>query len=203
MEGLIEQFPSIYQFCNGNLNKFVLLLRKGVYPYEYMDSWEKFDETALPPKKAFYSNLNLENISDEDYVHAQKVWDVFKIKNLGEYHDLYVQSDTLLLADIFENFRNMCLNIYELDPVYFVSAPGLAWQACLKKTEVKLELITDYDMILMIKKGIRGGICQTTHRYAIANNRYMKNYDKNIESSYIEYLPQIICMGGQCLKNCL
>ena len=104
---LIESFPSIYQFCNGNLNKFVMLLRKGVYPYEYMDSWEKFDETVLPPKKAFYSNLNLENISDEDYVHAQKVWDVFEIKKLGEYHDLYVQIDTLLLADIYENFRNM------------------------------------------------------------------------------------------------
>ena len=153
-----------------------------------MDSWEKFNETALPTKKDFYSNLNLENNSDEDCTHAQKVWDVFKIKNLGEYHDLYVQSDTLLLADVFENFRNMCLNIYELDPVYFVSAPGLAWKACLKKTGVKLELITDYDMILMIEKGIRGGICQATHRYAKANNKYMKNYNKNIESSYIEYL---------------
>ena len=102
-----------------------MLLRKGVFPYEYMDSWEKFNETALPPKKDFYSNLNLENISDEDYAHAQKIWDVFKIKNLGEYYDLYVQSDTLLLSDVFENFRNMCLKIYELDPVYFVSAPGL------------------------------------------------------------------------------
>ena len=101
---------------------------------------------------------------------------------------MYVQSDTLLLADVFENFRNMCLEIYELDPVYFVSAPGLAWQACLKKTEVKLELLTDYDMILMIEKGIRGGICQATHRYAKANNKYMKNYDKSIESSYIAFL---------------
>ena len=101
---------------------------------------------------------------------------------------MYAQSDTLLLADVFENFRNMCLEIYKLDPTYFVSAPGLAWQACLKKTEVKLELITDYDMLLMIEKGIRGGICQATHRYAKANNKYMKNYDKNIESSYIEYL---------------
>ena len=153
-----------------------------------MDSWEKFDETTLPPKEAFYSNLNLEDISDEDYAHAQKVWDVFEINNLGEYHDLYVQSDTLLLADVFENFRNKCLEIYELDPIYFVSAPGLAWQACLKKTEVKLELITDYDMLLMIEKGIRDGICQATYRYAKANNEYMKNYDKNNESSYIEYL---------------
>ena len=100
-----------------------------------MDSWEKCDETTLPPKEAFYSNLNLEDISDEDYIHAQKVWDVFEINNLGEYHDLYVQSDTLLLADVFENFRNKCLEIYELDPIYFVSAPGLAWQVCLKQQD--------------------------------------------------------------------
>ena len=100
-------------------------------------------------KKDFYSNLNLKDISDEDYKHAHKLWDVFEIKNLGKYHDLYVQSDILLLSDIFENFRNLCLNIYELDPVYFVSGPGLARQACLKKTGVKLELLTDYDMILM------------------------------------------------------
>ena len=157
-----------------------MLLRKGVYRYEYMDSWEKFNETVLPLKKDFYSNLNLENISDEDYTHAQNIRDVSEIKNLGEYDDLYVQSDTLLLADIFENFRNMCLNVYELDPVYFVCAPGLAWQACLKKTGVKLELITDYGMILMTEKCIRGGICQATHRYAKANDKYMKNYNKNI-----------------------
>ena len=151
-----------------------MLLRKGVYPYEYMDSWEKFNETALPPKKDFYSNLNLENISDEDYSHSKKVWDVFEIKNLSEYHDLYVKTGTLLLADIFENFRNMCLYIYELDPVHSVSAPGLGWQACLKKAVIKLELITDYDMILMIEKGIRGGICQATHTHAKANNKYIK-----------------------------
>ena len=93
-----------------------------------------------------------------------------------------------MLEDVFENFRNMCLEKYELDPTHFVSAPGLAWQACLKKTGVKLELITDYDMLLMIEKGIRDGICQATHRYAKANNEYIKNYDKNVESSYIEYL---------------
>ena len=139
-------------------------------------------------KKDFHSNLNLENISEEDYAHIQKVWDIFKIKNLGEYHNLYDKIDTSLRGDIFENFRNMCLDIYELDPTYFVSAPGLAWKACLKKTKVELELLTDYDMILMIEKGIRGGICQATHRYAKANNKYMKNYNKNIESSYIQYL---------------
>ena len=178
----------MYQFCSGNINKFVLLLRKGVYPYEYMDTWERFNETSLPLKKIFYSELNLEDISDKDYLHAQKVWDVFEIRNLGEYHDLYVQSDTLLLADVYENFRNICLEIYELDPVYFVSAPGLAWQACLRKTEVKLELLTNYDMLLMVEKGIRSGICQVIHRYAKANNKYMKNYDKNNESSYLMYL---------------
>ena len=172
---LIENFPSIYPFCNGNLNKFVMLLRKGVYPYEYMDSWGKFNETILPTKKAFYSNLNLEDISNEDYLHSQKVWDVFKIKDLGGYHDLYGQSDTLLLADVYENFRNMCLEKYQLDSAYFVSAPGLACQACLKKTGVKLELLTDIEMLLMIEKGTRGGICQATHRYAKANNKYMKN----------------------------
>ena len=122
---LIENFPSVSQFCNGDLNKFVLLLRKGVHPHKYMDSWEKFNETALPPKEAIYSNLNLEDISDDDYAHAQKVWDAFEINNLGDYHDLYVQSDTLLLADVCENFRNMRFEKYQLDPTYFVSAPGL------------------------------------------------------------------------------
>ena len=108
--------------------------------------------------------------------------------DMGDYHDLYVQTDTLLLADVFEKFRDKCIEIYGLDPSYFYSAPGLAWQACLKKTEVKLELLTDIDMLLMIEKGIRGGMCQSTHRYAKANNKYMKNYYKNIESSYLTYL---------------
>ena len=116
----------------------------------------------------------MEDISDKDHAHAQKFCDVFEIKNLGEHHDLYFQIDTFLLADIYENFRNICLDIYELDPVYFVSAPGLPWQTCLKKTGVKLELITDYDMILMIEKGIRGRISQATHSYAKANNKYME-----------------------------
>ena len=165
-----------------------MLLRKGFYPYEDIDNWEKIDETTIPSKEAFYSNLNLEGISDADYEHAQKVWKVFEIKNHGEYHDLYAQGDTLLLADVFENFRNMCLEIYELDAVYFVSAQGLAWQACLKETTVKLELLTDYDVLLMVENELRGGICQATHRYAKPNNKYMKNYDKSIDSSYIAYL---------------
>ena len=112
----------------------------------------------------------------------------FKLKNLGEYHDLYVQSDTLLLADVFENFRNMCIKVYELDPAHFLSLPGLARQTCLKKANVKLELLTHYDMLLMVEEGIRGRICHSIHRYAKANNKYMKDYDKNKESSYIQYL---------------
>ena len=185
---LSEKFPNTYRFCNRDLNKFSLLLRKGVYPYEYMDSWEKFNETELPDKESFYSELNKEGITDEDYVHAQKVWDVFKTKNRGEYHDLYVQSDTLLLADVFENFGDKCIEIYQLDPAHFLSAPGLAWLVCLKKTGVELELLTDNDMLMMYENGIRGGMCNAVYRYAKANNKYMKNFDKNIPSSYLEYL---------------
>ena len=198
---LIKKFKNTYSFCDNDLNKFVLLLRKGVYPYEYMDSREKFNETSLPSKKDFYSNLNMENIDDIDYRHGNDVFKRFKLKNLGEYHDLYVQSDTLLLADVFENFRNTCLKVYELYPAHFLSLPGLAWQACLKKTNVESELLTDYDMLLMVEEGIRGGICHSIHRYAKANNKYMKNYDESKESSYIQYLVLIICMVGQCLKN--
>ena len=109
-----------------------------------MDSWERFNETSLPPKKSFYSELNLEDISDKDYLHAQKVWDVFEIRNLGEYHDLYVQTDTLLLADVYEKFRDKCIEIYGIDPSYFLSAPGLAWKACLKKNKCKIRIIKGY-----------------------------------------------------------
>ena len=185
---LIKKFKNTYSFCDNDLNKFVLLLRKGVYPYEYMDSWEKFSEISLPSKKDFYSNLNMEDISYIDYRHANNVFKEFKLENLGDYHDLYVQGDTLLLADVFNNFRDMCIKEYELDPGHFLSLPGLAWQACLKKTNIELELLTDYDMLLMVEEGIRGGICYSIHRYAKANNKYMKNYNKNEESSYIQYL---------------
>ena len=143
---LIQRFANTYEFCNGYLNKFILLLRKGVYPYEHMDSWQRFDETSLPDKESFYSNLNMEDITDVDYRQGKTVFEYLINKNLGVYHDLYVQSDTLLLADVFENFRNMCIKVCELDPAHFLSAPGLAWQACLKKTEVKLDLLTNVDV---------------------------------------------------------
>ena len=164
------------------------MLRKGVYPYEYMDSWELFNETSLPNKEDSYSNLNMEDIDDVYYRHGNNVFKGFKFENLGDYHDLYVQSDTLLSANVFENFRGMCIKEYELDPGHFLSLPGLAWQACLRKTNIELELLTNYDMLLMVEEGIRGGICHSIHRYAKANNKYMKNYNKDEESSYIQYL---------------
>ena len=185
---LKERFSNVYEFCDYDVNKFITLLRKGAYSFEYMDEWDKFDGKKLPCKESFYSNLTMENISDTDYKHANNVFEKFNLNNLGDYHDLYVRSDTLLLADVFENFRNACLNNYELDPAHFISLPGIAWQASLKKTNVELELITDYDMLLMIEDGIRGEICHAIKRYAKANNYYMKDYDENKDYSYIQYL---------------
>ena len=184
---LVERFANTYKFCNNEINKFIMLLRKGVYPYEYMDGWNKFNKKLIPSKELFYSNLTLENISEVDYMHANNVFKTFELNNVSDYHDLYVRSDTLLV-DIFENFRKACIKSYELDPAHFVSLPGLAWQACLKKTNVELELLTDYDMLLMIEEGIRGGICHAIQRYAKANNKCMKDYDKKNKSSYIQYL---------------
>ena len=155
-----------------------------------MDSWERFNQTSLPDKKAFYSELNLEDITDKDYAHAQKVFKELKLKHLGDYDDLYIQCTykvyTLLLADVFENFKNKCIKIHELDPA-FLSASGLAWEACLKKTRVKLELLFDINILLMVEKGTQGTICNAIYRYAKANNKYMKN-DKNFKSSYLMYL---------------
>ena len=168
-----------------------------------MDTWERFSEISLPSKEDFYSNLNMEDISDIDYRHANNVFKRFKLENLGDYHDLYVQSNTLLLVDVFNNFRNMCIKEYELDPAHFLSLPGLAWQACLKKTNIELELLTDYDMLLMVEEGIRGGICHSIHRYAKANNKYMKNYNNNEESSYMQYLDANILYGRAMSKKLL
>ena len=137
--------------------------------YEYIDDWNGFNETELPSKSKFHSNLNIKGVSDKDYNHAKNVWNIFNRKHLGDYHDIYVQSDTLLLSDIFEQFRKTCIKEYGLDPCYFVSKPGLPWEACLKTTNVNLELLTDIDMLLMFEKGIRGGISQVMLKYAKAN----------------------------------
>ena len=167
--------------------KLDLMVRRGVYPYDYMDSFDKFND-KLPRKEEFYSILNDEHISDEDYKHAQNVWNTFSLKNMGQYHDLYLQSDILLLADVFENFRKTCLECYKLDPCHYFTSPGLSWDAMLKMTDIKLELMTDIDMFQFIEKGLRGGISYIANRYGKANNKYMKDYNKDEPSKYIMYL---------------
>ena len=171
----------------GEGEKLDLMTRKGVYPYDYMDSFNKFNE-QLPTKEDFFSILNNEHISDEDYNHALEVWKTFSLKNMGEYHDLYLTSDILLLADVFENFRKTCLEYYNLDPCHYFTSPGLAWDAMLKMTKIQLELMTDVDMYLFIEKGLRGGISYIANRYGKANNKYMKDYNVNEPSKYIMYL---------------
>ena len=164
------------------------LTRKGVYPYDYVSSNEKLSETQLPPKEEFYSKLNDEDITDDDYQHAINVWNTFKCKTIRDYHDLYLKSDVLLLSDVFENFRKTCLHHYNLDPAHYYTSPGLAWDACLKETGQELQLLYDYDMLMMFERGIRGGISHISKRYAEANNKYMKDYDPDEESTYIQYL---------------
>ena len=165
-----------------------MLTEKGVYPYDYMDSWSKFDEKELPPHECFYSKLAGANISDDDYKKAEAVWKHFKLTNLGEYHDLYLKTDVLLLTDVFETFRTMCLEYYELDPAHYYTLPNFAWDAMLLKTGVELEQIHDLEMYEMIEKGLRGGLCQVSHKHITANNKYMKTYNKDVVSSYINYL---------------
>ena len=203
-------FIDSFQFMNSSLEKRVsnlpkesfkytsqkfknkeldLMVRKGVYPYaDYMDSFDKFNETNLPTKEDFYSILYDENISDEDYEHAQNVWNIFSLKNIGQYHDLYLKSDILLLADVFENFRKTCLEYYKLDPCHYFTSPGLSWDAMLRMTNIKLELMTDVDMFQFIEKGMRGGISYIANRYGESNNKYMKTYNEKAPSKYIMYL---------------
>ena len=156
-------------------DKLNLRTKKGIYPYEYMNSPEKLKETQLPPKEAFYSRLNDEGISDENYAHAKKVWKTFEMKNLEDYHNLYNQVDVLLLANVFENFGDICIKNYNLDPAHYYTAPGLAWDAALKVTTVELELLSDPHMLLMLEKDIRGGVSFISNRYGKSNNRYMGN----------------------------
>ena len=192
LESLVNNLPddafNILEECYKG-EKLSLVKRKGVYPYEYMDSLERFKENKIPPKEAFYSRLTGEGISDEDYEHVEKVWKVFGMKTLQDYHDLYNITDVLLLADVFENFRNVCMENYKLDPAHYFTAPGLAWDACLKITDVELELLSDIDMLLMIEKGIRGGVSMISNRHAKANNKYMnESFNEKDPSKYIVYL---------------
>ena len=180
-----DDFHNTKQIFKENVE---LLTRKGVYPYDYVSSFEKLFETQLPPKEEFYSKLNDEDITDDDYQHAINVWNTFKCKTIRDYHDLYLKSDVLLLSDVFENFRKTCLKHYNLDPAHYYTSPGLAWDACLKETGQELQLLHDYDMLMMFERGVRGGISHISKRYAEANNKYMKDYNPDGESSYIQYL---------------
>jgi hypothetical protein len=180
-----DKFPTLKKYIDSD--KVPLLLRKGVYPYDHMDCVEKFEESTLPPKESFYNVLNDEQVSDEDYAHATSVFNSFACQNMGDYHDLYLMSDVILLTDVFENFRSVCLKAYNLDPCHFYTSPGLAWQACLKMTDVELELLTDPDMYLFIEEDLRGGISMISNRFSKANNPYVPDYDPKQENSYVAY----------------
>ena len=171
-----------------NEDKVSLSKRKGVYCYEYTYSWEKLQEVQFPYKEKIYSSLNNTDVSTEDYERAFKIYSEFNCQNLGEYSDLYLKTDVCLLADVCENFRDTCLQYYKLDPAHYLSSPGLAWDAMLKMTGVKLYLITDIDMENMVQLGMRGGISTIIHRHEKANNKYMSEYDSSLESSYLMYL---------------
>ena len=180
-----DDFHNTKEIFKENVN---LLTRKGVYPYDYVSSTEKLSETQLPPKDQFYSKLNDEDITDEDYQHALNVWNTFKCQTIKDYHDLYLKSDVLLLADVFENFRKTCLKHYKLDPAHYYTSPGLAWDACLKETGQELELLHEYDMLMMFERGIRGGMTHISKRYSEANNKYMKDFNPEQPSKFIQYL---------------
>lgn len=173
-------------FPNDEIAK--LLLQKNEYCYDYVDSAEKFKDTQLPSKESFYNSLTKEAISDEKYQHAQTVWKTFNMKNLGEFHDLYVLTDVLLLADVFEKFRDMTIDNYKLDASHFFTSPGLAWQAALKMSGVCLDLITDPIMYNMIELGTRGGLSMITKKYSKANHKYLDDFDETQEQKHIMYL---------------
>ena len=190
-----EDFEIVKQFEEDDERR-ALVLRKGVYPYEYMDSFERLNETSLPPKEAFYSTLTDSHISDDDYEHAKNVWKAYECETLGDYHDLYLATDTLLLADVLETFRKACLKHYGLDSAHYGTTLGLSWDALLKHTDIKFEFLTDCNMYLFIEKGMRGGISTEMQRYAKAKNPYLHDYDPDKETSYILYLNLTIYTAG-------
>ncbi|XP_031633745.1 uncharacterized protein LOC116347323 [Contarinia nasturtii] len=176
------------QWENLNEEQFNLLTQKGVYPYEYMDSWNKLNDTQLPPQENFYSDLTNCSISDEQYAFAQTVWDTFNIQTMREYTDIYLKTDVLLLADIFEKFRDSCIKLYELDPAHYYTLPGYSWDCMLRYTGVEIELLNDIDKIMFIERSLRGGISQCSNRHCEANNKYMgDDFNPSIPSNYLIY----------------
>ena len=178
-----------------------ILKQKGAYPYEYMNSFERFNEEKLSARKYFFSStkkgkidengkISDGHISIKDYLVCEKIWNKFDMKNMGDYHDHYLRKDVLLLATVFEKFIDTCLKFYEVDPCHYFSSPGLSWDAMLKMTGIKLEKISDIDMYLFIEKGTRGGISYIAKRYAKANNKYMNDYDPKKPATFITYLDK-------------
>lgn len=171
-----------------NVHQFKLMNRKGVFPYEYLTSFDVLKERQLPAIEKFFSTLNNKECTIEDYNHAIEVWNTFGCQNIGDYMELYLKADVLLLTDVFENFRGVCKNIYKLDPSHYFTAPGLSWDAMLKITKVELDLLTNLEMYNFCKKGIRGGIVQCSKRHTIANNKYLVDFDVNKPTEYLMYL---------------
>ena len=207
LDKLVSNLPKdnlIYTSKAFKSKRLNLMSQKGVYPYDFMDSFEKFNQIELPTKDQFNSILNDQHITDDEYNQANKVWNTFMIKTMGEYHDLYLVSDVLLLTDVFENFRKTCMQYYKLDPCHYFTSLGLSWDAMLKMTKIKLELMTDIHMFQFIEKAMHGGVSYITNRYGNANNKYMKEYDEKAPSKYIMYLDANNLYGwamSQCLPT--
>ncbi|XP_037805798.1 uncharacterized protein LOC119599925 [Lucilia sericata] len=200
-----DELKVVKEFHSDDKSKFNLLIRKGVFPYTYLNSVEKLQEPCLPTIDEFFNKLTESECSIEDYAHAQKVWNTFECKTLEDYLMLYLRSDVLLLADVFENFRLVCKNIYNLDPCHYYTAPGLSWDAMLKITNIKLDLLTDIEMINFLQKGIRGGIVQCSQRHSVANNKYLSDYNDKLPSKYLTYLDANNLYGwamSQSLPEC-
>ena len=192
---LMSEFPP---------NKLEMLKRKDSYPYEWVDSYKKFNYQELPPRECFYSSINDGkrgkgdgHISNEQYLHLKNVWNTFNFNTFRDFHNHYLKKDVLLLADVFEKFNSTSLKYYNLDPCNYFSAPGLSWDAMLKMTKVELEKISDADMYLFIEKGMRGGNSYINKRYNKANHKYCPDYNKNKPENYISYLDMNIYMGVQ------
>ncbi|XP_045466137.1 uncharacterized protein LOC123674983 isoform X1 [Harmonia axyridis] len=186
----LDQYTELKnQFSNLSVDNLKLLTRKGVFPYDYIDSIDKLCEPCLPSREKFYNQLNYDGISEEQYLHAQQVWSTFKCHTMKDYIMLYLKTDILLLADIFEQFRDSCIKEYELDPIHYYTLPGYTWDCMLKITNIELEIIKDIDMLLFIEDGIRGGISQCSNRLSHANNKYMgSKYNKQEKEKYLLYL---------------